>query len=117
MTDDLPYAHAGELDDEEKARCVDCGAVHAVGPDLDPGERGCMCGGDLLLVERVDVDSIPIDLPYDDAPAYVAAASSGSVEEEAFLTVFGKEAARDLTQTDRLQWSPVEGLFYVEGEA
>lgn len=110
----IPYAHAVELSEEEVARCEDCGAVHGVGPDLDPVERGCMCGGDLILVERIPVDDLRPGLPYDDAPEWVASTEHGTVSEEWFLTVYGEEAARELTQADRLQYSPTEALFYVE---
>lgn len=35
--------------------CTDCGARHAVGLELHPEERGCMCGGDIKAVADMDL--------------------------------------------------------------
>lgn len=56
MSDGL--AHEADLDGEAASYCVECGARHSVGPDLEPEERGCMCGGDLKLVSAMDLGEL-----------------------------------------------------------
>ena len=43
--------------------CRDCGAKHEVGPELEPEERGCMCGGQIVPRERLgDLDQFALEV-------------------------------------------------------
>ena len=37
-----------------KSYCTDCGAHHEIGLELEPEERGCMCGGDVKPISEMD---------------------------------------------------------------
>lgn len=47
-------AHKEKIEGREITYCVECGARHSIGPDLEQSERGCMCGGNLKMAKRMD---------------------------------------------------------------